>query len=105
MSEESNDQMFNEGIKRAHPPATWSEGLRAMWFDAKGNWQAAHNIAQDLKTQKGSWIHAYLHRKEGDDFNAGYWYQRAKRNYPGHGLEAEQKEIIMSLLSEMGSNP
>ena len=50
-----------------------------MWFDVKGDWEASHNIAQDMHDDNGSWIHAYLHRKEGDKFNAGYWYRRARK--------------------------
>ena len=99
MFDESDNSMFEAGLKHSRPPATWPEGLKAMWFDAKGNWEAAHNIAQDLDTLEGSWIHAYLHRKEGDAFNAGYWYQRAKREFPSHGLEAERLEIINSYFS------
>ncbi|MGB5371867.1 MAG: hypothetical protein WBN18_15670 [Flavobacteriaceae bacterium] len=100
MFDESDNSMFEAGLKHSRPPATWPEGLKAMWFDAKGDWEGAHNIAQELHTLEGSWIHAYLHRKEGDAFNAGYWYQRAKRKFPSHGLEAERKEIINSYFSK-----
>ena len=60
-----------------------------MWEDAKGNWNAAHSIAQEIEDETGSWIHAYLHRKEGDLANAGYWYRRAKQPIAHDTLDEE----------------
>ena len=54
-----------------------SPALTALWHDGKGDWEGAHTVAQDITSPDGSWIHAYLHRKEGDPSNAGYWYRRA----------------------------
>ena len=62
--------------KNELPAGTFS-GLRALWEDARGNWNEAHSIVQDLHDPTGSWIHAHLHRKEGDLGNAGYWYRKA----------------------------
>lgn len=73
--------------------------LRAMWEDAKGNWNAAHAIAQDIDDQTGSWIHAYLHRKEGDLSNAGYWYRRAGKPVAHDTLADEWNRIVSALLS------
>ncbi len=73
---------FTESLQADHPPASWPEGLRALWYDGKGDWEAAHQLAQDMPGVTGSWIHAYLHRKEGDRWNAGYWYDRAGRPFP-----------------------
>ena len=64
-----------------------------MWYDGQGDWNRAHNIAQEIHTKEGAWIHAYLHRKEGDDANAAYWYSRANRNVPSYPLEQEWEEI------------
>jgi hypothetical protein len=58
----------------------------------------AHNIAQEIADPKGSWIHAYLHRKEGDIGNAGYWYRRAGQQMPQYSLEKEWEEIVQALL-------
>ncbi|MGB5361077.1 MAG: hypothetical protein WBN27_14145, partial [Eudoraea sp.] len=69
-------------------------GLQALWYDLKGNWNASHNIAQDLPSELGYWIHAYLHRKEGDQFNANYWYRRANRQYPNLTLDEEFKVLV-----------
>jgi hypothetical protein len=69
-----------------------------MWEDAKGNWNAAHAIAQEIEDEIGSWIHAYLHRKEGDLGNAGYWYRRAKKPIANESLEGEWVRIVLALL-------
>lgn len=89
-----NFEAFNKTLNNTSPNEDWSLALQALWYDAKGNWQASHNIAQDLHTQMGSWIHAYLHRKEGDEWNAGYWYRQAGKPFPKHSLEEELQELV-----------
>lgn len=79
-------------------PGELSPALRSLWEDAKGNWNAAHSIAQDIDDRTGSWIHAYLHRKEGDLGNAGYWYRRAGEPVPHDTLEQEWVRIVSALL-------
>lgn len=93
---------FLESLKAEQPPALWPEALKAIWWDARGNWEASHEIAQDLPTPVGSWIHGYLHRKEGDEWNAGYWYRRAGRAFPQISLDEEAKELTLMLLSTNG---
>jgi len=78
-----------------HVPAL----LTALWHDARGEWDKAHDLAQDVNNQDGSWIHAYLHRKEGDRSNAQYWYQRANRKMPVYSLEQEWEELVSALLT------
>ncbi|MEM9143891.1 MAG: hypothetical protein AAGA86_12960 [Bacteroidota bacterium] len=89
---------FTKTLTEQIPYAHWPEGLKALWYDAKGNWKASHDIAQEMHTALGSWIHAYLHRKEGDDWNAGYWYRLAGKPFPKQSLEEEHREITMSIL-------
>ncbi|WP_414659998.1 hypothetical protein [Horticoccus sp. 23ND18S-11] len=81
------------------PPAGASLAVHALWHDARGDWAAAHGCAQDDHSRDGSWVHAYLHRKEGDDGNAGYWYARARQPVPETGttLEAEWAAIARAL--------
>jgi len=62
---------------------------QALWYDYNGDWESCHDIIQDINTQKASQIHAYLHRKEGDVFNAKYWYSKAKIKFPDKDLESE----------------
>ena len=91
---------FKITLTDATPLAVWPEALKAMWFDANDDWESAHNIAQDMHNAIGSWMHAYLHRKEGDSFNAGYWYRQAGKDYPGFSLDAELKLIVNFILGD-----
>lgn len=72
--------------------------LRALWHEAKGDWAEAHRIAQDVNTPDGAWVHAYLHRKEGDIGNARYWYRQAGQAAASDDLDAEWSRIATSLL-------
>jgi hypothetical protein len=72
--------------------------LLALWHDARGDWDRAHTIAQDIEDEQGSLVHAYLHRKEGDLGNAGYWYRRARRPVATDSLQTEWERIVSELL-------
>jgi hypothetical protein len=72
--------------------------VRALWHDATGDWDGAHRVAQDVETADGAWVHAYLHRKEGDVGNAGYWYRRAGRPAATGSLDDEWRAIATALL-------
>jgi hypothetical protein len=92
---------FRQSIKSdAAPAAALSGALQALWHDGRGDWQRAHECAQDDTSRDGSWVHAYLHRKEGDLGNAGYWYAKARRPAPARDvtLDAEWAEIARALL-------
>jgi hypothetical protein len=90
---------FRRSTSDTKPPADLSRPLLALWHDARGDWTAAHEVAQEIKDATGAWIHAYLHRKEGDLGNAGYWYHRASRPERSGSLDAEWAEIVAALLS------
>ena len=92
-------QEFKASLSSDVPPRGISNLLEAMWYEGKGDWERSHNIAQDIHSKDGSWIHAYLHRKEGDDGNAAYWYARAGRKMPSVPLEDEWNSICADLLS------
>jgi hypothetical protein len=89
---------FRRSLSEPTAPDGVSPALRSLWEDAKGNWNAAHSIAQDIDDRTGSWIHAYLHRKEGDLGNAGYWYRRAGQPVAHDALEEEWARIVTALL-------
>jgi len=89
---------FKSITSETEPPATLSAPLRALWHDAKGDWAAAHEVAQNIEDATGAWIHAYLHRKEGDLGNAGYWYRRAQKPECRTSLDTEWNEIAEALL-------
>ena len=73
------------------------EILKSLQLEQQGNWEGAHEIVQQYNSQEANWVHAYLHRKEGDDWNADYWYRRANRTRPDISLEEEWMEIYSSL--------
>lgn len=84
------------------PNPDLSAPLRALWYDGHGNWAVAHDLAQEDNGVNGSWVHAYLHRKEGDNSNAGYWYAKARRSRPADDvtLRAEWEQIARELLGD-----
>ena len=88
---------FKSTLNQDAPPEV-SPLLRALWHEARGDWDRAHEIAQDVHTNDGSWVHAYLHRKEGDQWNANYWYRRAGRVMPDQTLEEEWDHIADAFL-------
>lgn len=100
MTKPKNYEAFKSSLNDGEPHAEWPDGLKSLWYDAKGNWEASHDVAQDLDNDLGSWIHAYLHRKEGDEFNARYWYRKAEREFPKMSLEEEHRDIIEFVLGD-----
>ncbi|WP_036385434.1 hypothetical protein [Muricauda sp. MAR_2010_75] len=90
---------FMETLNAQEPNPEWPSALQALWYDAKGDWEASHDIAQDIHTTMGSWIHAYLHRKEGDKWNAGYWYRQAGKPFPEYSLEEELQVLVNSIVN------
>ena len=80
------------------PPPACPPPSQALWHDARGDWDEAHRVAQDVDDADGAWVHAYLHRKEGDLPNASYWYRRAGKTRTTVPLEEEWTEIARELL-------
>jgi hypothetical protein len=90
---------FNESADSdPKPPEGLDLTLQALWWDAKGDWDKAHRLAQDDSNPNASWVHAYLHRKEGDESNAAYWYARAVKPVANGSLPAERDRIVETLL-------
>jgi hypothetical protein len=90
-----------ESLKYDEAPAGLDPWLKALWLDAKGFWDEAHRIVQEQADANSHWIHAYLHRKEGDRFNASYWYDRCGKSMPEYNLREEWEEITRSILKQM----
>src|SRR5687768_7596185 len=90
---------FKNSLTLSTPPEGLPPLLLALWYDGKNDWEQSHNIAQDIHSTDGSWIHAYLHRKEGDTGNAGYWYRKAGKPVPDTSLEKEWEMITTALLA------
>ena len=92
-------QAFKASLDGEAPPGGINPSLQALWHQAKGNWDKAHRLAQTQDDPAGAWVHAHLHRIEGDHGNAGYWYRRAGRPASSAALEVEWEEITAALLS------
>jgi hypothetical protein len=88
---------FRQSLSQATPPDV-SLALQALWYDQKGDWDQAHTLAQQADNVDGDWVHAYLHRKEGDEGNAGYWYAKSGKKKSTLSLEEEWEEIVQVLL-------
>ena len=89
---------FKRSVADDDPPDRLGLALQALWHDAKGNWDEAHKLAQDQKDETGAWVHAYLHRVEGDLRNAGYWYRNANKPECTAPLQEEWDQITDALL-------
>ena len=91
---------FKKSLGREAPPEDLGGALAALWYEAKGDWDQAHRLAQGQKGADGAWVHAYLHRVEGDRSNAEYWYRRAEKPPSSAPLKQEWDEIAGTLLDE-----
>lgn len=94
-----NRSQFEASLSQQEPPEQLSPALQALWHERRGNWERAHGIAQEIDSPDGAWVHAYLHRREGDRSNAGYWYARASRTPADGPLDAEWLDIVTTLLA------
>ena len=92
-------EQFQQSLTLASPPPEVSDHLKALWYDAKDDWEQSHTIIQDIEDADAAWVHAYLHRKEGDTGNADYWYRRAGKKRPSVSLEQEWKNIVADLIN------
>ena len=93
-----NFESFTHSLSQTTPSKELSVYLQSLWHDGKKDWDKAHTIIQDIEDSTASWIHAYLHRKEGDQWNARYWYTKAGKPMPDYSLEQEWEEIVQALL-------
>ena len=88
---------FKTSLSGAAPAPGLAAPLAGLWWAAKGNWDEAHRIVQDDAGRDAAWVHAYLHRVEGDLSNAGYWYRQAAKPVAKDALEAEWERIVSAL--------
>ena len=91
---------FNKSLTSLSPPRSLPRLLEGLWWEKKGDWAAAHQIAQSIAGRDGALVHAFLHRREGDESNASYWYNRASRDKPHVSLEEEWESIVKELLNK-----
>lgn len=93
-------QAFEDSLTRPLPPSSLSEAAQGLWWDRREDWDAAHVAVQAGSDASAAWVHAYLHRKEGDLPNSDYWYERAGRTRPNTSLDNERDQIIDALLGD-----
>ena len=89
---------FKRSLANAVPSKALVPALQALWWAKKGDWDKAHRIVMDGHSPEAAWVHAHLHRVEGDEGNAGYWYRQAKRRPASGGHDAEWDTIVEALL-------
>ena len=89
---------FSDSLKQDAPDPQFSPILKSLWYDAKGDWEQAHAQVDQLNDRDSAWVHAYLHRKEGDIWNADYWYARAKKTRPNCSLADEWAQLVEALV-------
>jgi hypothetical protein len=98
-----NIQEFQVSVERETPPEGINRVLIALWEDAKGHWDTAHTIVQQMDSMEAMSVHAYLHREEGDLSNATYWYRQVNKTMPGISLDDEWHELATQLLKNNSS--
>lgn len=91
---------FKQSLDSEFPPAGIPSQLASLWYDAKNNWQKAHDLADGPTDLLSARVHAYLHRKEGDTWNADYWYRRAGEKRPDMSLEEEWEMLVSRILNK-----
>ena len=91
---------FRQSLTNAQPPVNLSNILQSLWHEAKGDWARAHELLQHEESTNGAWVHAYLHRVEGDPGNAAYWYRRAGKAVTQQSLADEWTTMVTTLLAE-----
>ena len=91
-------ESFVTSLDTDTPPQDISVYLLALWYDAKEDWDQSHTTIQDVDTKNAAWIHAYLHRKEGDTFNADYWYRRAGKKRPDVTIKEEWNNLVTAMM-------
>ncbi|WP_373496906.1 hypothetical protein [Aquiflexum sp.] len=91
---------FIKSLKDKNPPKSIQSQLEALWHDGKGDWKKAHDLADGPSDKLSARVHAYLHRKEGDLWNADYWYKRSGESRPDLSLEEEWKVLVNRILDK-----
>ncbi|NHE56230.1 hypothetical protein [Cyclobacterium plantarum] len=98
-----NHSDFIQSLQQEQVPKGLSVYLQSLWLDKKGKWDQAHGLIDTLGGEDAAWLHAYLHRKEGDQSNASYWYSRAAKSKPNISLEDEWEQLLVYFLERGGA--
>jgi len=90
---------FMISLQKSAPASKMSTPLQALCYEKNGDWSKAHSLVDPSSDKRDKQIHAYLHRREGDDWNANYWYERAGETFPNNSLEQEWEKLVKDNLS------
>lgn len=90
------EELYQSAANDPVPPTGISSTAKALWFARAGKWDASHDLCQEIPGIAGSWIHAWLHREEGDLGNAGYWYSRTGKTMPPKNMTLEQEWLVIA---------
>ena len=93
-----NANQFSASLSNDIPPSGLTPPALALWWDAKGDWARAHGLIDELETPEAMAVHAYLHRKQGEEWNANYWYRRASQQFRRTSLQEEWSALVEGLL-------
>ncbi len=93
-----NEENFTSSLTATTPPENLNPYLAALWWEKKGDWKKAHDLVENIHGEPAAWIHAYLHRVEGDTWNADYWYRRAGKTRPQVSTFEEWKQLVSNFL-------
>lgn len=89
---------FKMTLDQHEPSSDWPKPLQALWWDAKGDWEKAHDLVDGASVPMANAVHAYLHRKEGDEWNASYWYRQAGQSFYHGALDEEWQFLVETIL-------
>jgi hypothetical protein len=95
-------ESFKESLKHDAPPKGLGRPLEALWHASKGSWEKAHEVVMDDESKAAAWVHAHLHRRQGDAANANYWYARADKPPHDGPFDEELNTIAFGLLAQGG---
>ena len=96
-----NLSKFKDSIQEGKMPEGMTVYLQSLWLDGNGDWTKAHGLIDQMEDEDAAFLHAYLHRKEGDIGNASYWYRRAGKTKPSIGLEQEWEQMVLYFLDQI----
>jgi len=91
---------FDASLAEDTPPQPFGLPLTSLWWISNNQWERAHDLIDKAPGADCAWVHAYLHRIEGDDANASYWYRRAGKDKPDYGLGRERDVLLQHFLAQ-----
>ncbi len=89
---------WQDSLKQQNPPKELNNIQKSLWYISKGNWDKAHSIVQFIFSKNAAWVHAFIHRVEGDNANANFWYRNAGKEFPNTDQKQEYNQLVETLV-------